>query len=109
MSSKIAFDVDVLTDQAKKVDQLARDVSAATSSLGAGLGGQAFGTLGGFLVSAVQGVGGVASGVCGDLQEALEDTADQLRAVAADVRETEYEIAASMREFEREIEYAGAR
>ena len=109
MSSKIAFDVDVLADQAKKLDQLARDVSGAAGSLGAGLGGQSFGTLGGFAVASVQGVGDAVVAVCGDAQEALAGTADQLRAVAADVRETEQEIVTAMRGLEREVDYAGAR
>lgn len=110
MSGKIAFDVDVLANQAQKVDQLAVDVSSAASSLGsAALGGRAFGTLGGFLAASVQSASSAASTACVDVQGALEGTADQLRAVASDVREVEQDIVQTMRELEREIGYAGSR
>lgn len=109
MSGRIAFDFDVLTDQAQKTDQFAGDVLSAAGSLGAGLGGRAFGTLGGFVVGPLQGVSGAASAVCGDSQTALANTAAQLRALAADVQETEAEIVSALREIERELGYEGSR
>lgn len=105
---EISFDVDALIGHARTVDQLAGDVAGAGGRLGVGVGGRAFGSLGSFVVGALQGVGEAASSAYNGALGALGGTASQLREVASEVQELEEEIAASLRAAESELGYRGA-
>lgn len=104
MTERITLDLDAIEDQARKVGQLAAEVSAAAGiAQGAGMTDRAFGNMGSFLNDAVSGAAGAVSLVANASQGALSGTAQQLRSFAAESRALEQDIAQILQSLEHEI------
>lgn len=104
MAQTIAFDFDMLHLHASRVEQIADDVAEAVSaSRSTNMAGGAFGVMCGFLVPPALAVTEAAKLFLCEAEGLLNRTSRELRAIAADMEQTECDIIDRVRTLESEL------
>lgn len=94
MNARIAWDFDLLGDQARKIGQIGDDVGeAAAAARSLNLSGRAFGVLCSFLVPPAAAITRATARVIDASEGLMERTGTQLRGLAADGEQFESDVA----------------
>lgn len=104
MSGRIAWDVELLHDHARRVARIGDDVGEAAAAVRSlGLSGGAFGLLCSFLVPPATTISHVAARTIDGSEALMERTGVQLRGLAGDAEEFERDAAASLKSLDGEL------